>query len=171
MTIDTTDYPPYDEDWYPPTTAPTNRPGFTATREHGYTTSAPCYGANHRDSATIGTCDGCGWPVAKTNDGRILNITHSDRGARRIACWSHGHECNPEIAAARAAARAEKIASGEIIKGATVVVVKGRKVAHGTTGTVTWIGEDAYGKPRVGFRTDSGESVFTAASNLEAVTA
>ena len=171
MTIDSTDYPPYDEDWYPPTTAPTKRPGFTATREHGYTTSAPCYGANHRDSATIGTCDGCGWPVAKTNDGRILNITHSDRGARRIACWSHGHECNPEIAAARAAARAEKIASGEIIKGATVVVVKGRKVAHGTTGTVTWIGEDAYGKPRVGFRTDSGESVFTAASNLEAVTA
>lgn len=146
----------------------TTRPGFTATREHGYTTSAPCYGRNHKDSATIGTCDGCGWPVAKTNDGRILDITHSDRGARRIACWSHGHKCNPEIAAARAAARAEKIAAGEIIKGATVVVVKGRKVAHGTTGTVTWIGEDAWGKPRIGFRTAAGESIFTAMSNVTA---
>ena len=142
------------------------RPGFTATRENGYTVSAPCFGANHRDSATIGTCDGCGWPVAKTDNGRILDLTHSARGARQIACWSHGHECSPTAAAAYTASRAAKIASGEIIKGATVVVVKGRKVAHGTTGTVTWVGEDSYGKARVGFRTAAGESIFTAMSNV-----
>ena len=143
------------------------RAGFTATRENGWTVSAPCFGANHKDSATIGTCDGCGWPVAKTDNGRILNMTFSARGARQIACWSQGHECNPESAAAFAAARAEKIASGEIIKGATVTVVKGRKVAKGTTGTVTWIGEDSWGKARVGFRTADGESIFTAMSNVE----
>ena len=146
----------------------TTRPGFTATREHGYTMSAPCYGRNHKDSAVIGTCDGCGWPVAKTHNGRILNMTYSDMGARRIACWSHGHECNAESAAAHTAQRAEKIAAGEIVKGATVTVVKGRKVAHGTTGTVTWIGEDSYGKARVGFRTADGESIFTAMSNVTA---
>ena len=142
--------------------------GFTATRENGYTMSASCFGANHRDSAVIGTCDGCGWPVAKTDTGRILNMTFSDRGARQIACWSQGHECNTEAAAAYAASRAAKIASGEIVKGATVTVVKGRKVALGTTGTVTWIGEDSWGKARVGFRTAEGESVFTAMSNVTA---
>ena len=90
--------------------------------------------------------------------------------ARRaqIACWSHGHECDAEAAAAYTAQRAEKIAAGEIVKGATVTVVKGRKVAHGTTGTVTWIGEDSYGKARVGFRTADGESIFTAMSNVTA---
>ena len=158
MTIATTDYPPFDEDWYPPTTAPTKRPGFTTTRENGYTVSAPCLGANHKDSAVIGTCDGCGWPVAKTDNGRILDMTTGSRGQRQIACWSHCHAAN----------RAEKIASGEIIKGATVVVVKGRKVAHGTTGTVTWVGLDSWGKPRIGFRTPEGESIFTAASNVTA---
>lgn len=141
--------------------------GFTATREHGYTVSAPCMGAHHKDRATIGTCDGCGWPVAKTDNGRILNMVTGLTGNRRIACWSKGHECNPEIAAAYAASRADKIASGEIVKGATVTVVKGRKVPLGTTGTVTWIGEDSWGKARVGFRTAEGESVFTAMSNVE----
>lgn len=143
------------------------RAGFTATPENGYKVYAPCFGANHNDSALIGTCDGCGWPVAKTATGRILNMTMGLTGARRIACWSQGHECNAEAAAAFAAARAEKIASGEIVKGATVTVVKGRKVAKGTTGTVTWIGEDSWGKARVGFRTAEGESIFTAMSNVE----
>lgn len=147
------------------------RPGFTATRANGTTARVRCLGANHHDSATIGTCDGCGWPVAKTDTGRIVDMSMSPTGPRSIACWSAGHECSPTAAAAHAAAHASKIASGEIVKGARVVVVKGRKVAQGTTGTVTWIGEDAYGKARVGFRTDAGEVVFTAASNLEAVTA
>lgn len=141
--------------------------GFTATLRNGSKTHVSCYGANHKDAALMGTCDGCGWPVAKTETGRILNMTMSPTGPRQIACWSKGHECNPEIAAAYAAPRADKIASGEIVKGATVTVVKGRKVPLGTTGTVTWIGEDSWGKARVGFRTAEGESVFTAMSNVE----
>jgi hypothetical protein len=145
----------------------TTRPGFTALAARVF---APCYGANHRDGGLIGTCDGCGWPVAKTKSGRILDITHSPRGGRRIACWSHGHECNPEAAAAHAAARAAEIESGAIIKGARVVVVKGRKVPLGTTGTVTWVGEDSWGKPRIGFRTADGESFFTATSNVQPAT-
>jgi len=65
-----------------------------------------------------------------------------------------------------AAELAANIAAGEIVKGAPVVVVKGRKVAHGTTGTVTWIGEDNYGKPRVGFKTSTNDIVYTALSNV-----
>lgn len=141
--------------------------GFTATREHGHTVSAFCLGAHHRDSAVIGTCDGCGWPVAKTESGRLLDMSYSRNGARQIACWSDSHKCDPEVAAAHAAVHAEKIASGQILKGATVAVVKGRKIPVGTTGVVIWVGEDSWGKARVGFKDESGETFWTAASNVE----
>jgi hypothetical protein len=144
----------------------TTRPGFTARADRLH---AACMGANHHDSARMGNCDGCGFPVAKTDNGRILDVFLSARGGSTIACWSHGHVCNPEIATAYTASRAAKIDAGEIIKGAQVVVVKGRKVAHGTTGIVTWMGTDNYGKPRIGFRTADGEMIFTATSNVTVV--
>lgn len=143
----------------------TTRPGFTASADKIH---IPCMGAHHRDVARYGMCDGCNWPVAKTETGRILDVSMSPTGPKSIACWSHGHVCDPGRATAYAASRAAKIAAGEIVKGATVTVVKGRKVAHGTTGTVTWIGTDSYGKPRVGFRTADGEMIFTATSNVTA---
>jgi len=143
----------------------TTRPGFTATADNTY---IRCMGAHHRDAARYGNCDGCGWPVAKTDNGRILDVSMSPTGPKSVACWSHGHECNADAAAAYTASRAAKIAAGEIVKGATVTVGKGRKVAHGTTGTVTWIGTDSYGKERVGFRTADGEMLFTAMSNVTA---
>jgi hypothetical protein len=146
----------------------TTRAGFTPTANRAF---IPCMGANHKDRARFGNCDGCGWPVAKTDNGRILDVSMSPTGPKTVACWSTGHECNPEIAAAFTASRAAKIEAGQIIKGATVTVVKGRKVPLGTTGTVTWVGEDSWGKARIGFRTETGESFFTAASNVEAVTA
>jgi hypothetical protein len=140
----------------------TTRQGFTATGM----AYARCYGANHRDRARIGICDGCGNIVAKTDTGRVLDVYIS--GERKsIACWSHGHECDPECAAAYVALRAIKIDAGEIIKGQTVTVVKGRKVAKGTTGVVLWTGEDAYGKTRIGFKSDDGKTHWTAASNVE----
>lgn len=54
-------------------------------------------------------------------------------------------------------------------KGATVEVVKGRKVPVGFTGTVIWIGEDGYGKTRVGIKNEAGEVQFTAADNTKVI--
>jgi len=98
------------------------------------------------------------------DNGRTLNLL---RDNTRIACWSQGHECNPEHVESYAAFKAYRASEGEIVKGATVTVVKGRKVPHGTTGVVTWVGIDSYDKPRIGFRTADGESVFTATSNVQ----
>ena len=145
----------------------TTRAGFTAEMHHGSKAGVRCYGSGHKDRATYGTCDGCGSPVAKTESGRIMPVGGSYGYMRTYACWGDEHVCDPETAAAQAALKATKIDAGEIVKGQTVTVVKGRKVPVGTTGTISWIGEDNYGKARVGIRTEAGETVFTAESNVE----
>jgi hypothetical protein len=143
----------------------TTRAGFTKNT-HGRI--ARCYGANHKDHGVLGTCDGCGVEVAKTDDGRVLTVYYrGDWGARKIACWSPNHECDATLATAHAAMVSRKIESGEIIKGQIVIVVRGRKIPQGTTGTIVWTGDDGYGKTRVGIKTEDGETVFTAASNVE----
>lgn len=152
--------------------APTaSRPTFTRD-EQG--TSAPCYG--HRACSgglgQIGTCDGCHAEVVRLDSRRIVNV--SRRGhhqARQYACWSAPHRCNPEMAALVAAAKAEHLAAGQLVKGATVRVVKGRKVAKGTEGVVFWLGTDGYGKAKIGFCTAGGEAHFIAETNVETVTA
>ena len=59
--------------------------------------------------------------------------------------------------------------------GATVKVVRGRKVPHGTVGEVFWAGEMIYGgrnatkTVRLGLRTADGVEHWTAATNVEAV--
>ena len=142
----------------------TTRQGFTAAGR----IFARCYGANHTDTARQGFCDGCGAEVAKTDNGRILDTYISPRGsALVIACWSHGHKCDPERAAAYAARHAARIERGDMEKGQTVTVVKGRKVPKGTTGVVFWVGEDSYGKGRIGFKGTDGETYWTATSNVE----
>lgn len=84
-----------------------------------------------------------------------------------------GHRCTPnpnwkeEAAALAAAALAADIAAGNIVKRAPVIVFKGRKVPVGTTGVITWIGEDNYGAARVGIRTESGDVVYTAQANVK----
>lgn len=144
------------------------RAGFTAEVRNGVKCGARCYGRNHRDTATLGTCDGCGWDVAKTKDGRIMPVGNSYGYMRTYACWGAQHECDPKLAALYAAEKAEQIERGDIVKGQTVTVVKGRKVPKGTTGTVIWMGEDDWGNERVGIKTADGDSVFTAKSNVEA---
>lgn len=144
----------------------TTRPGFTAEMQHGYKTTMRCWGANHRDTATIGTCDGCGEYVAKTDNGRIIPASPGRHMSWVYTCWSAPHECDPDRAAAHQAMHATKVDAGEIVKGQTVTVVRGRKVPKGTTGEIRWIGEDGYGKTRVGIMTDDGMQ-FTAASNVE----
>jgi hypothetical protein len=61
----------------------------------------------------------------------------------------------------RVVAEASRVAVGK-----DVTVVKGRKVAKGTTGRVFWMGASTYGY-RVGLALADGSRVFTALSNVE----
>lgn len=54
-------------------------------------------------------------------------------------------------------------------RGNVVKVVKGRKTPLGTEGTVFWLGESKFGGYRVGFETPSGETHYTALSNVESL--
>ena len=52
-------------------------------------------------------------------------------------------------------------------KGDKIKVVRGVKVPKGTTGVAFWVGETKYGT-RIGFKNDAnGETLWTAASNVE----
>ena len=53
-------------------------------------------------------------------------------------------------------------------RGDEAVVVKGRKVAIGTTGTIIWTGQSAYGD-RVGIKDAAGEVHWTAATNVKKI--
>lgn len=143
------------------------RPGFTAEMQHGYKTTMRCWGAHHRDAATIGTCDGCGAYVAKTDKGRIVPASPGRHLSWVYTCWAPDHECDPEQAAAHATIVEQKLEAGEMVKGQTVEVVRGRKVPKGTVGTIFWTGEDGYGNERIGIKTEAGETFFFAAKNAE----
>lgn len=69
-----------------------------------------------------------------------------------------------------AAAKAQEAARQALfaLKGQTLVVVKGRKVPHGTTGVCFYSGEGKFGW-RVGFETAAGETVWTDVRNVKAV--
>lgn len=140
--------------------------------------SIRCNGANHRDRGDFGRCDGCLAHVARVGKDkgqrpRLVDTIHrTTEGGREFwtySCWSAPtHVCDPQRAALVAAEKAEKLAAGELIKGQRVRVVKGRKVAKGTEGVITWTGESDWG-PRLGIRDDQGQTHWTAASNVEAV--
>lgn len=53
-------------------------------------------------------------------------------------------------------------------KGKTVKVVRGRKVPVGMVGTCFWVGDSAYGQ-RIGLKTDSGDTIWVALKNCEAI--
>lgn len=145
-------------------TAP--RPRFIADDSHAQV-AVPCYGTNHRDSGVSGHCSACGAPVARKDNGAMYPIVRRGTySARQMACWSGRHECDPDRVVAHTAATERSIARGEIVRGAPVRVVKGRKVAIGTEGVVFWTGESAYG-PRLGLRTADGTRHFLAAANVE----
>lgn len=88
------------------------------------------------------------------------------------------HECSAAmiplyatVLAEREEARAAAVAKGEIAKGQTVEVIKGRKVPKGTTGVIFWV-EDAFdgaGVTAVGFKTEAGEPHFTNVANVRAI--
>ena len=130
---------------------------------------APCAGNNHTDSGEIVKCDGCAAQVAKREkDGKLFDIgLFGFYRARKYTCWNMAHTCDPAMAAQYAAEKRAAIASGEVVKGATVTVVRGRKVPKGTTGIVFWTGTDAYDKPKIGFKDAAGTTHWTATSNVE----
>lgn len=58
---------------------------------------------------------------------------------------------------------------GPITKGSHVVVTRGRKVPHGTFGTVRWEGDGQWG-PRVGISVEGEENLrYTSLKNIEAI--
>lgn len=126
-----------------------------------------CRGLNHSDSAATGRCDDCNQAVALIRrEGKrdyLANVGYHN-GGQYYYCFSV-HHCDPTMVELWTAAKAEILASGEIVKGQTVTVVKGRKVPKGTTGIVFWVGENQWG-PQVGFKAD-GETYFTALGNVE----
>lgn len=70
-------------------------------------------------------------------------------------------------AAAKAALVNRKVAEAKrVAKGKTVTVVKGRKVAKGTTGEIFWLGETKFGT-RVGIKDAAGTVHWTAITNVE----
>lgn len=125
-------------------------------------------------------CRDCGNPVAwrtsKAGNRYLAQLKAWD-GEKMHAHRTYwpAHTCTPDAAWRDRAAEAETqsiadaIASGRIERGCTVTVVKGRKVAHGTSGVVFWVAadEDAYGVIKCGFKTADGDKVFINIANLE----
>ena len=70
--------------------------------------------------------------------------------------------------AALEARLAAKYEGGEVTKGATVEVYKGRKVPVGTVGKVFWLGAGRYGW-RVGLNDETGTTHWTALDNVKVV--
>lgn len=67
--------------------------------------------------------------------------------------------------AAKLAAEATEREARRVVKGRTIKVVSGRKVAKGTTGVCIWVGEGTYGE-RVGLKDAAGTVHWTALTNV-----
>lgn len=130
------------------------------------------------------TCGGTG-KVAHADGGSFRWV---EWGSTRWACDTYcSVDATDEVKALfkewveknriRLKAGLERIEATKLRKGRRVRVVRGRKIAHGTEGEVIWHGTDKYASrwnahnefARVGFRTDDGETHFTAGSNLEVI--
>jgi len=116
-------------------------------------------------------CLNCGTKVhiAYTKDGNKY-LGETAYASIHGGTFSPAHRCDlydPEDASLGWQQR--MISQGAIIVGATVKVVKGRKVAKGTIAEVFWTGRNAYTEngTNVGLLLENGEKVFTALTNLE----
>lgn len=142
-------------------------PAHTTTRTTGATIR--CAAKNHKDAGEIVIHDRCGVEVAKGENGRLYDLRSNNFGPLRYVCFNSLHTCDDDMVRITARQRADALANGEIVKNATVTVIKGRKVPVGTTGTVIWIGS-SYGQTRLGIRDADGTTHWTAASNVQVVT-
>jgi len=107
--------------------------------------------------------------------GEPVDCTCDRKAGLAPAYGSNGSsDTDPRITEAlapyRATLRAAQVALGWLTvvdKGVQVVVVKGRKVAHGTTGVVIWLGGSAYNNDvRLGIKDADGTVHWTAKSNV-----
>jgi hypothetical protein len=130
-----------------------------------------CRGTHHEDDADAGHCGDCGALVArvkKPGKPKYLANTHHKGMALTYWCWDV-HKCDPEQRERYTALVDSRLASGVIMKGQHVEVVRGRKVPIGTVGTVMWMGTDAWDNEKVGLRVDGYDKlVYTAKKNVEA---
>ena len=133
-------------------------------------------------------CNKCGcecyWDTNR-NGKRYLAQSNEKEYDRGTGSWKSPHYCTAteEDAAeyqailqrqkdAAVIQHAADIANGEIVKGQTVVVVKGRKFAKGLTGVVFWVAEeaDAYEVIKIGMTTEAGEKIYINIDNVASAT-
>jgi hypothetical protein len=133
-------------------------------------TTIRCNGVNHSDTGKITNCKKCGAYVARREDGKVFGVQRytTEYGNERFnfSCYTRSHSCNPERVEEFQAAVQRSIAAGEMVPGQQVVVARGRKVPQGTTGKITWVGENEWG-PRARVQPESGEAFFIPTKNLD----
>jgi len=125
---------------------------------------AYCSGAHHNDSGKVIRCEACGREIVKAKKGKI-NAKPFGNGFI-FTCWSEPHICEDANVEGWTSWKNCRIAQGDIVAGQIVIVIKGRKVPIGIVGEIRWIGEDSYGKVKVGIWSNE-EMFFTALSNVE----
>jgi len=121
-------------------------------------------------SGKIHSCNDCGldvvWAISKNGKKYLASIQEwSGDMTFAVRVFLPSHKCTPNAEWQRinAAAEASILAEGRLVKGQEIEVIKGRKVAKGTTGIIFWVSDEA---DRVGFKNAEGESFFIAASNV-----
>ena len=122
------------------------------------------------------------WKVSNNSGKTYLAVQVSIHGetGRHIKTIYPAHKCVPTIEAqqaffARQQAKVNQneqaIKAGEIVKGQTVEVFKGRKYAKGLTGLVFWVATepDRFDVTKIGMTTDDGEKVWINIDNVRTV--
>lgn len=117
-------------------------PRFTPTGDY-----LRCFGRNHHDTAQAGTCNYCLADVVRDTDTRKMydmrvRTNAADRVVYDYCCWAGTHTCDEAVVAVVTKERDRRIAEGKLVLGQRVVVTRGRKVAKGTEGSITYIRRD-----------------------------
>jgi hypothetical protein len=126
-------------------------------------------------------CRDCGttvwWDVNRNGKKYLANTAEWNGTEGGFKSFKVPHHCSEVMKQmhkrqleAEATMLAQAVANGEIVKGQTVEVFKGRKIPIGTTGVVFWVAteNDTYGNIRIGFSTDNGDKHFTNITNVRA---
>jgi hypothetical protein len=99
-----------------------------------------CNGINHKDTGKITKCKGCGTHLARRDDGKLFGVRRytTEYGNERFAysCYAPTHKCDPERAKRYHEAAQRDIDAGEMVRGQSVIVARGRKIPKGITGTI-----------------------------------
>jgi len=116
-------------------------------------------------------CSDCGSNVQKsiTKENKEY-LSNGSRSSIHGGTFATAHRCDLWVAQGliEAGYQSREIARGEVISGATVKVIKGRKVPVGSIAKIFWIGDSDYGFS-VGLILENGEKTFTALKNIETI--